>query len=81
MALEQELETYKAHLPELKQQEGKFVLIHQGDVIDTFSSYDDAIKQGYKQFGLEPFLVKQIHAIEPTFYVTRPIRAARHTAG
>ena len=80
MALEKELETYKTKLPELKQQEGKFVLIHQDNVIDTFSSYDDALKQGYKQFGLKPFLVKQIHAVEPTFYVTRPIRAVRSTS-
>jgi hypothetical protein len=78
MALERELETYKAKLPELKRHEGKFVLIHESDVIDTFSSYDDALKEGYKRFGLKPFLVKEIHAIEPTYFVTRPIRPVRH---
>jgi hypothetical protein len=77
MALEKELETYKAKLPDLKQHEGKFVLIHDTTVVDTFSSYDDALKEGYKQFGLTPFLVKQIHAIEPTYYFTRPIRTVR----
>lgn len=81
MALEKELETYKSKLPELKQQEGKFVLIHDADVIDTFSSYDDALKEGYKRFGLKPFLVKQIHAIEPTYFFTRPIRSVRQTSG
>jgi hypothetical protein len=80
MALEKELATYQAKLSELKQHEGKFVLIHDDDVVDLFSSYDDALKEGYKRFGLAPFLVKQIHAIEPVYYFTRPIVAARRTA-
>ena len=71
MALEKELETYKNKLPELKKDEGKFVLIKGADVIDTFTSYEDAIKEGYKQFKLEPFLVKQIHSIERIQFVTR----------
>ena len=64
MALEKELATYKAKLPELKANAGKFVLIHGDDVVDTFSSYDDALKCGYDKFGLEPFLVKRIEAVE-----------------
>ncbi len=64
MALEKEMETYKKKLPELKNSEGKFVLIKGDEVLDTFTSYEDAIKEGYKRFKLEPFLVKQIHQIE-----------------
>lgn len=71
MALEKELETYKSRLPEWKGSEGKFVLIHGSDVIDTFTSYEDAIKEGYARFKLEPFLVKQIQAIEQVQFVTR----------
>lgn len=71
MALEKELETYKTKLPELKGNEGKFVLIHGTDVVGTFTSYEDAIKEGYAQFKLEPFLVKQIQAIEQVQFVTR----------
>ncbi len=77
MALEKELETYRSKLPELKAQEGKYVLIHGTDIIDTFVSYEDALKDGYRRFGLEPFLVKQILAIEPVFSFTRPIGAVR----
>jgi hypothetical protein len=77
MALEKELATYNAKLAELKQHEGKFVLIHGEEVVDTFASYEDAIKEGYKKFGLEPFLVKQILAIEPVFSFTRPIGSTR----
>ena len=41
MTLEKELKTYKEKLPELAHDEGKLVLIHGEDVIDTFSSYED----------------------------------------
>jgi hypothetical protein len=77
MALEKELATYQAKLPELKQHEGKFVLICEDEVVDTFSSYEDALKEGYKKFGLKPFLVKQILSIEPVFCFTRPIGPVR----
>jgi hypothetical protein len=71
MALEKELATYKSKLPELTESEGKFVLIHGDDVVDTYTSYEDAIKDGYARFKLEPFLVKQIHAIEQVQFVSR----------
>lgn len=77
MALEKELETYRNKLPELKAQEGKFVLIQGENVVDTFTSYEDALKEGYKLFGLRPFLVKQILAIEPVFHFSRPMTAIR----
>lgn len=75
MALEKELETYKSKLPELKAHEGKYVLIQGDKVVDMFTSYEDALKEGYKQFGLTPFLVKQILAVEPVYCFTRPIGA------
>ena len=72
MALEKELETYKQKLPELKAEEGKFVLIHGTDVVRTFTSYEDAIKEAYAEFGPnEPFLVKQIQAIEQAHFISR----------
>ena len=71
MALERELETYKAKLPELKENEGKFVLIHGTDVVDVYSSYEDAIKVGYAKFELDPFLVKQIQSVEQIQFISR----------
>lgn len=73
MALEKELETYKKKLPELKKDEGKYVLICGDEVIDTFTSYEDAIKEGYKKFQLKPFFVKQIHSIENIQFISRSI--------
>jgi hypothetical protein len=71
MALEQELETYKTKLAELTANEGKFVLIHGSDVAGVFDTYADAIKEGYEKFGLSPFLVKQIHAVERIQFISR----------
>jgi hypothetical protein len=71
MALERELQTYREKLPELKAHEGKFVLIQGETVVDVFSSYDDAIKQGYAKFKLEPFLVKRIASIEQAQFISR----------
>ena len=78
MSLEQELATYHTKLPEWKEHEGKFVLIKGERVVDLFSSYEDALKAGYKEFGLEPFMVKQIAPVEPVFYVTRPVLPVRN---
>jgi len=77
MALETELATYHTKLPELKQHEGKFVLIHGDQIIDFFSTYEDAIKSGYQRFDLEPFLVKKIATVEPIFHFTRHILPSR----
>jgi hypothetical protein len=72
MALEKELETYKTKLPELKAQEGKFVLIQGENLVDTFRSYEDAMKLGYTKFGLTtPFLVKQIRGLEQVQHISR----------
>lgn len=72
MALEKELETYNANLHELKENEGKFVLIQADKVFGVFTSYEDAMKDGYKQFGTNtPFLVKQIQSIEQVHFISR----------
>jgi len=81
MALERELETYKAKLPELVADEGKFVLIHGGDVVDVYGTYEDAIKAGYGKFKLEPFLVKQIQSVEQVQFISRFVHAVLHSAG
>jgi hypothetical protein len=77
MALEKELATYKDKLAELKAHEGKYVLIQGDKVVDGFSTYDDAIKQGYAKFGVNtPFLVKQIQAVEQAQFISRLVTPA-----
>ena len=55
MPLEKELAVFEQKLPEFRDQEGRFVLIHGDAVVDFFSTYDDALKEGYQKFGLESF--------------------------
>ena len=73
MALERELATYRDKLPELKDHEGKFVLIHGDTVVDFYAAYEDAIKAGYEKFKLDPFLVKQVNATEKVLHLTRHV--------
>ena len=81
MALEKELATYKAKLPELKAEEGKFVLIQGSKVIGTYTSYEDALQEGYTTFGTEiPFLVKQIQATEQAHFISRFFEPCRTSA-
>lgn len=72
MALEKEMETYQQKLPELQAQEGKFALVH-GEQLDIFETYDAAISAGYQKYKLEPFLVKQIQAVEQVQFITRSL--------
>jgi len=73
MALEKEVKTYQDKLSELKADEGKFVLISGTEIAGLFTSYEDAIQEGYAKFGLHPFLVKKIEAIETIQFISRLI--------
>jgi hypothetical protein len=73
MALEKELETYKKNLSRLVADEGKFALVHGEEVAGVFGTYEDALKEGYQKFGLTPFLVKKIQAVEQVQYITRNV--------
>lgn len=72
MPLEKELELFQQKLPEFTAEHtGEYVLIRGNEIIDFFTSYEDAIKVGYSKFGLEPFLVKQIQAVEQAHFISR----------
>jgi hypothetical protein len=77
MALEQELATYQRELQSLLPLSGKFVLIQKDKVAGVYDTYQDALKVGYDKFGLEPFLVKQIAAVERANRFTREITTCR----
>ncbi len=74
--LEKELETYEAHKSELLGTDrGRFVLIKNDQVHGTFDSQMDAIRQGYRLFGNQPFLVKEIVEIEVPAHFTSSLLA------
>jgi hypothetical protein len=74
-ALERELATYRARLPELSAEQGKFILIHGDEVLGIYDSYQDALTAGYEKAGLDPFLVKRISAVETVAYFSRELVA------
>ncbi len=72
--LEKELETYKRELHTLKAQSGKFVLISGDEVLSTWSSYEDAIQEGYRVCGLDRrFLVKKIEPYPRVLFNSRSV--------
>ena len=63
--LDEELGTYERHRSDLlRESEGKFVLVKGATVVDVYESQEDALRRGYREFGNEPFLVKQVVEIE-----------------
>lgn len=66
---ETELETYRRALPEWAGQEGSWTLISGQEIAGVFSSREEATDQGYERFGLAQFLVKQIHQVEPVYFL------------
>ena len=73
-ALETELKTYEAQKESLLAHEGKFVVIHGTEILGTYASYEDALKAGYENYKLNPFLVKKIQAVDAVNFVTRDLR-------
>jgi hypothetical protein len=71
MALEKELAVYNENLIDLLANEGKYILVQSVTMRGPFETYEDALSAGYNEFGLVPFLVKQIHKAEPIQYFSR----------
>ena len=74
MLLEQELHTFyeqKEHL--LGQYKDRYVLIKGDEVVADFESRSDALREGYKLFGHEPFLVKKVEEVEQVNFFSRAL--------
>ncbi|MCY3878928.1 MAG: hypothetical protein OXF74_07090 [Rhodobacteraceae bacterium] len=71
--ISKELDYFRRHLQDWEGHEGEYVLIKGEKAVDFFSSYDDALKRGYREFGLESFLVKQISVVECASFISRSI--------
>ena len=78
--LERELAAYKKLLPTLMDKEGKYALIAGDDLLGTFDTYSDALDEGYREKGLDPFLVKRISSVEIISHFTRDYRPCHTSA-
>lgn len=79
MNLEKELKVYEAKLQGLEEREGEYVVIQGEEIVDVYTSYEDALKAAFEKFGVDsPFLVKQIQNAEHVHQFTREIPPACH---
>jgi hypothetical protein len=68
--MKEEITTFQNHLPQLlREQAGRFVLIKGADILGTFPDRSAALREGYRRFGVVPFLVRQIADPEPVVYL------------
>jgi len=66
MPLEAEIQFYESHREELlKQYKNLFVLIKGSTFVGVFPDAQTAHQEGVNKFGMQPFLVKQVLAVEP----------------
>ncbi len=68
-SIAEEVATYRARLPELLEHEGRFVLIKGSEVVGFFDDDSEAIREGYRRFGIVPLLVKRISRVERVIYI------------
>jgi hypothetical protein len=75
VALERELTTFQRELPRLLQEgnRGRFALVREDNVHSIWPTVDEALTAGYANFGLEPFLVKEITDHETPQYFSRNV--------
>ena len=43
-----------------KEQAGKWALVKGRELIGVYDTFDDAVKAGFKRFGLTPFFISEI---------------------
>lgn len=61
MPLESDYQFFESELPELlKEHRGQFVLIKDKALHGFFPSMEDALKEGYKKFGNNEFLIQEV---------------------
>jgi hypothetical protein len=59
--LEQEIATFEESRAQLEASAmGKWVLVHDSEVIGTFDSFDAAADRAVREFGEGPYLIRQI---------------------
>lgn len=68
--LAEEMATFRVQLPELiERHEAEYVLIKGTQVVGLFHDRSQALREGYRRFGVAPFLVRQITASETVVYL------------
>jgi hypothetical protein len=64
----------------VEQHDGKYALLKGTELIDCFTTFEDAYVAGVERFGLEPFLVKEVRKTDPVLHIGQ-VRAAAFPLG
>jgi len=69
--LEREFSFFEQHRVEWAQQhQGEFVLVFDGREAGFYGDYESAFRAGLEKFGSQSqFLVQQVCAVEPVFFI------------
>ena len=63
--LEKERQYFSEHHAELlSRHQGKVVLIKDDQLLGAFNTIEEALGEGARRFGLQPFLVREVTAAE-----------------
>lgn len=77
MSLEKELQTFKLNKEKLLvEKKDSFVLIKEDEILSDFASYEDALSDGYKRYGNQEFLVKQVLENDIVNFFTKEVFSA-----
>ena len=61
--LEREIQAYEAMKAELeKHHMGKWIVIHDGELVGAFDTLDAAATEAVRRFGRGPYLIRQVGA-------------------
>ena len=70
MALEKEIKYFEEMKGDLlAKYKGKYALIKDSELVDTFTNSEEAYQEGVKRFGKAEFLVKHIIENDPQDFV------------
>src|SRR5260370_39819750 len=69
--IEREIATLERDFDEIIKHAGKYVLIRGDSIVSYSQTYSEAVNKGYKLFGLDNFLVRQVRLVDT------PVRAMR----
>jgi hypothetical protein len=77
--LKEEIAAYDAMRADLEAKSlGRWVLVHDRELIGTYDSFDDAAKEAVHKFGRGPYLIRQVGAPPislPASVMYRPMHA------
>ena len=69
--LQFEIDAYQRMEAELKaQHHGRWVLLHDGALIDSFETFEAAAADAVRRFGRGPFLIRQVGAPPTTLPIS-----------